>query len=68
MIRCVRDGRASSVGPRGRRSIHCEFTMNDTENFERRAEASRKADTGMHGRASIRARLSLVHFDSLSVI
>jgi len=42
--------------------------MNDNENFERRAEASRKADTGMHGRASIRARLSLVHFDSLSVI
>jgi hypothetical protein len=53
------------VGPRGRRSIHCEFTMN-VEKL--RAEASRKAGTGTHGRASIRARLSLVHFDSLSVI
>jgi hypothetical protein len=35
LIRCVRDGRATRVGPRGRRSIHCEFTM-IVENFVRR--------------------------------
>ena len=31
-------------------------------------EVQLKADTGKHVRASIRVRLSLVHFDSLSVI
>lgn len=45
-----------------------EFIMKVRNFISECREVQLKADTGKHVRTSIRVRLSLVHFDSLSVI